>query len=149
METVTDRISRYLLKRVRRRAVLDLYESAAVVELLTSRFVGDGEDSGTAWSITDGALSLLTGDPDRDRAAVARALQRARPIAPPDETEMYDFSHQSDTLSSGCCRTSVMASLLPQEPRTKMNGPTENGSWRRSGCWRCCVSICHGLIRFR
>ena len=64
METVTDRISRYLLRRIRRRAVLDLYESAAVVELLTSRFVGDGEDSGTAWSITDAALALLTGDPD-------------------------------------------------------------------------------------
>lgn len=96
METVTDRISRYLLKRIRRRAVLDLYESAAVVELLTSRFVGDGEDSGTAWSITDAAMLLLTGDPDKDRAAVARALQRARPISPPEETEMYDFSNQSE-----------------------------------------------------
>ncbi|MGW9232700.1 AAA family ATPase [Pseudorhizobium sp. NPDC055634] len=96
METVTDRISRYLLRRIRRRAVLDLYESAAVVELLTSRFAGDGEDSGTAWSITDAAMALLTGDPDKDRAAVARALQRARPIVPPNETEMYDFSHQTD-----------------------------------------------------
>lgn len=96
METVTDRISRYLLRRIRRRAVLDLYESAAVVELLTSRFVGVSEDSGTAWSITHAALSLLTGDPDKDRAAVARALQRARPIAPSDETEIHDFSHQTE-----------------------------------------------------
>lgn len=96
METVTDRITRYLLRRIRRRAVLDLYESAAVVELLTSRFVGVSEDSGTAWSITDAALSLLTGDPDKDRAVVARVLQRARPVAPPDETEIHDFSHQSE-----------------------------------------------------
>lgn len=96
METVTDRISRYLLRRIRRRALLDLYESAAVVELLTSQFLDSSEDSGTAWSITDAAMALLTGDPDKDRAAVARALQRARPIAPPDETEMYDFSHQTE-----------------------------------------------------
>lgn len=96
METVTDRISRYLLRRIRRRAVLDLYESAAVVELLTSRFVDGGEDSGTAWSITDAAMALLNGDPDKDRAVVARALQRARPIAPPDQTEMYDFRHQTE-----------------------------------------------------
>ncbi|WP_077547853.1 AAA family ATPase, partial [Pseudorhizobium flavum] len=96
METVTDRISRYLLRRIRRRAVLDLYESAAVVELLTSRFVDGSEDSGTAWSITRAAMALLTGDPAKDRAAVARALQRARPIAPSDETEMYDFSSQAE-----------------------------------------------------
>jgi len=96
METVTDRMTRYLLKRIRRRAVLDLYESAALVGLLTSRFLDGSDNSGMAWSITDETLSLLTGDHEKDRAAVAKALQRPKPSRPPEEEEVYDFRRQAE-----------------------------------------------------
>ncbi len=49
METLTDRITRYLLARIRRLAILDLYERATVAGLLESDFIVPGEEmSGTA-----------------------------------------------------------------------------------------------------
>lgn len=96
METVTDRMTRYLLKRIRRRSVLDLYERASLVGLLKSRFLDGSDNSGMAWSITDETLSLLTGDHEKDRAAVAKALRRARPSGPPEEEEVYDFRREAE-----------------------------------------------------
>ncbi len=50
METLTDRITRYLLARIRRLSILDLYERAAVVGLLEADFIVKGDEtSGTIW----------------------------------------------------------------------------------------------------
>jgi hypothetical protein len=74
METLTDRITRYLLKRLRRRAVLTLYERAVDAGLLTSAFVGGEERNGTAWKVADQARHALTGNPVLDRKIVARMM---------------------------------------------------------------------------
>jgi hypothetical protein len=74
METLTDRMTRYLLKRVRRRAVLTLYERAVDAGLLASAFIGGEELKGTVWHMADQARGMLTGNPDQDRRIVARRL---------------------------------------------------------------------------
>ena len=47
METLTDRMTRYLLKRLRRRGVFALYERAVDAGLLASAFIGGEERKGT------------------------------------------------------------------------------------------------------
>ena len=74
METLTDRMTRYLLKRLRRRGVFALYERAVDAGLLASAFIGGEERKGTTWKINDEAWHLLTGKPERDRATVARMI---------------------------------------------------------------------------
>lgn len=74
METLTDRMMRYLLKRLRRRAVLALYERAVDAGLLTSAFIGGEEQKGTVWQLADQARSALSGNHEQDRRAVARML---------------------------------------------------------------------------
>jgi len=74
METLTDRMTRYLLKRLRRRIVLTLYERAVDAGLLTSAFIGGEERNGTAWKVADQARYVLTGNPALDRKIVARMM---------------------------------------------------------------------------
>jgi len=74
MEMLTDRMTRYLLKRLRRRAVLTLYERAVDAGLLTSAFIGGEERKGTSWKVNDQAWHVLTGNPEQDRATVARMI---------------------------------------------------------------------------
>lgn len=153
MATVTDRMTRYLLKRIRRRAVLDLYESAALVGLLTSKFLDGSDNSGMAWSITDQTLSLLTGDHEKDRAAVAKALRRARPSGPPEEADCTTSAIKLRTPLSRSWRRFVVLPPAGVVARrlAEMDCRIENVSegLRRSGCWLCFASICLGLTRFR
>lgn len=79
METLTDRMTRYLLKRLRRRGVFALYERAVDAGLLASAFIGGEERKGTAWKVNDQAWHMLTGNPDQDRATVARMIGVGRP----------------------------------------------------------------------
>lgn len=48
METLTDRVTRYLLRRIRRLAVLDLYQHAAVAGLLDELTYDAGSSAGPA-----------------------------------------------------------------------------------------------------
>lgn len=79
METLTDRMTRYLLKRLRRRAVLALYERAVDAGLLTSVFIEGEERKGTVWHLTDQMRYLLTGNREQDRRIVARMLGVSSP----------------------------------------------------------------------
>jgi cell division protease FtsH len=80
METVTDRITRYLLRRIRRLAVLDLYERAAVAGLLEGQFIDDSDEkAGTVWHVPASSLSLMTGDVDTARRTIAIQLKRVAP----------------------------------------------------------------------
>lgn len=74
METLTDRMTRYLLKRLRRRAVLALYERAVDAGLLTSAFIGGEEQKGTAWKVHFQAWHMLTSNREQDRRIIARML---------------------------------------------------------------------------
>lgn len=78
METLTDRITRYLLGRIRRLTILDLYERAAVVGLLEAEFIVAGDEtSGTIWRVPEQSLRLLDADPVKVRAELERRLGRA------------------------------------------------------------------------
>ncbi|WP_216330909.1 ATP-binding protein [Rhizobium sp. X9] len=78
METLTDRITRYLLARIRRLAILDLYERAAVVGLLEADFIVEGDEtSGTVWRVPEQSLRLLDAEPVKARAELERLLGKA------------------------------------------------------------------------
>ncbi len=78
METLTDRITRYLLARIRRLAILDLYERAAVVGLLEADFIVKGDEtSGTVWRVPEESLRLLDAEPVKARAELERRLGKA------------------------------------------------------------------------
>ncbi len=78
METLTDRITRYLLGRIKRLSVLDLYERAAVVGLLEADFIVKGDEtSGTIWRVTEQSLRLLDAEPVKARAELERLLGKA------------------------------------------------------------------------
>ena len=79
METLTDRMTRYLLKRLRRRAVLALYERAVDAGLLASAFIGGEEQKGTVWKVHFQAWHMLTGNREQDRRIVARMLGVSSP----------------------------------------------------------------------
>ncbi|WP_144578059.1 ATP-binding protein [Agrobacterium sp. DE0009] len=78
METLTDRITRYLLARIRRLAILDLYERAAVIGLLEADFIVEGDEtSGTIWRVPEQSLRLLDAEPVKARAELERRLGKA------------------------------------------------------------------------
>lgn len=74
MEPLEHRIRRYMLARLRRRAVLDLYERAAVAGLLEGRFIGDDDVSRTVWNVSAAASQFLAGARMRDREIVRRLM---------------------------------------------------------------------------
>ncbi|MCZ7468154.1 ATP-binding protein [Agrobacterium sp. O3.4] len=78
METLTDRITRYLFARIRRLAILDLYERASVVGLLEADFIVAGDETtGTVWRVPEQSLRLLDADPAWARAELMRRLGKA------------------------------------------------------------------------
>lgn len=77
MNPITERIARHLLKRIHRLAVLDLYQRASDVGLLTINFPFGEKKFGIAWQVSGVAASGLAGDTDRARRLVGRALKRA------------------------------------------------------------------------
>jgi cell division protease FtsH len=98
METVTDRITRCLLARIRRHAVLDLYNSAAVAGLLDERFIDHDEERGTVWTVSDEARHLLTGHQLNDRQLVARRLRKSMMSGSGPALEFYDVETDRDTV---------------------------------------------------
>ena len=76
MDPITDRITRYLLRRIRRLAVLDLYTHATGAGLLTSRHISDDKAAGTICSISTKGTAILKGDRASARRLVAKALKR-------------------------------------------------------------------------
>jgi cell division protease FtsH len=96
METTTDRVTRYLLARIRRHSVLDLYRNAADAGLLEERFVEDDEHRGTVWTVVDNARHLLTGDPEKDRSLIARCLRRSVAASGGTTLNMFDYENDQD-----------------------------------------------------
>ena len=77
METITDRICRYLLRRIRRLAVLELYASAATVGILDAYDIDGLRGAGTIWRIAEPAADFLSGDPVHDKVRIANLLKRS------------------------------------------------------------------------
>lgn len=81
MDPITERISRHLLKRIHRLAVLDLYQRASDVGLLSVNFVQGERKLGVAWHVSEKAAPVIVGDPSRARHLIGRALKRAPKMA--------------------------------------------------------------------
>lgn len=98
METLTDRVTRYLVRRIRRLAVLDLYQHAAVAGLLDELAYDAGSSAGptliSRWAPTVELMHLLSlgnqgkqilsrrlGHADRHRDSLAEAWQSQQPSA--------------------------------------------------------------------
>jgi len=108
METLTDRITRYLLARIHRLAVLDLYERAAGVGLLEQAFVIEGdEQSGAVWRVPEHSLHLLRSEPVKLHADLARRLRRATYKTPGFDVHGRDFAEPAvgNVRSSGTRRS--------------------------------------------
>jgi hypothetical protein len=91
MQNVTDRIARYLLRRVRHKAIHDLYRRAEAACLMESRFIVPGDDqSGQAWSLTAAGARLLNADASAGNNAFERALRRGCLPAANDSDEFGD-----------------------------------------------------------
>jgi len=93
METLTDRITRYLLARIRRLAILDLHERATVVGLLEANFIIPGDEtSGTVWHVPEQSLQLLRNGPVKARAEIMRRLVKAPYRTTEIDVLIQDFS---------------------------------------------------------
>ncbi|MBX9459675.1 MAG: hypothetical protein KL863_28645 [Rhizobium sp.] len=77
MTDITERLSRYLLARLRRAAVHDIYEHAAGAGLLESAFIDKREQTGLVWRLDPGSRFVSTGDVEADHMQIARLLRRA------------------------------------------------------------------------
>ena len=75
MDPIAERITHYLLRRIRRLAVLDLYAHATGAGLLNSRHIENENTVGTVWSISAKGVAMLAGDRTSARRLVAKALK--------------------------------------------------------------------------
>ena len=82
MEVLNDRITRYLMKRLRRHAMMMVYERAASVGLLTAQMMGQAmggdEQPGRVWRVGERARRELTGVPVLDRPIIERIMRKGR-----------------------------------------------------------------------
>lgn len=79
MEQVTDRLTRFFLRRIRRQAVLDLYHRAAVAGLLDETAILGDPCFGTAWRATPDLVALLASSRLDEQALLAKRL-RSMPV---------------------------------------------------------------------
>ncbi|MBL0370892.1 ATP-binding protein [Rhizobium sp. KVB221] len=86
MTTITDRLTRYLLARLRRQAIHDLYECAAEAGLLES--TNRDNQSGLIWSLSSTTPITLLGDDIADREQIARLLRAPRSTRSPADGEI-------------------------------------------------------------
>lgn len=75
MLLLTERIVHYLLARLRRRSIHDVYERAAEAGLLETAFIDRGTEKGLVWRLPTSLPITLSGDDDTDRFNVMRLLQ--------------------------------------------------------------------------
>lgn len=95
METLEQRVRRYLLARLRRRAVLDLYETAAKAGLL-ERGVADTGTLARSWIVSVKAQQYLTGAHDNDRKIIARMIGSSRGKSDGDSPDHPGSARSSD-----------------------------------------------------
>jgi len=133
MNTINRRIAHHVLKRIRRRAVLDLYQRASDAGLLDISFPFGEKAQGIAWQVSGSAASGLAGDPNRARRLVGRALKGA-------STMMYDGGEPINRMAIGmhgsksaskAQRKHVDPGVKPSPPKTMRtpaicpNGPRQ------------------------
>lgn len=82
MEQITDRLTRFFLRRIRRQATLDLYHRAAVAGLLDETAILGDPLFGTAWRATPELVALLQSSRLDEQALLAKRM-RSMPVSEP------------------------------------------------------------------
>ncbi|MDB5526049.1 MAG: ATPase family protein associated with various cellular [Rhizobium sp.] len=82
MHTVTGRLTRYLLSRLRRQAIRDIYERAGEAGMVETAFIDRDSERGLSWRLPMTMPVALSGDPKTDRDRIARLLRTSRPLTP-------------------------------------------------------------------
>jgi hypothetical protein len=72
--SITNRVSRYLIARQHRAARRDVLEQAVHAEILEAKPLGETDQSGTVWQLSDAHTVQLSGEPERDRELIRTAL---------------------------------------------------------------------------
>lgn len=113
METLTDRVTRYLLSRIRRLAVLDLYQHGAVAGLLDELAYDAGGSAGptmiSRWAPTAELMHLLSHG-DQGKQILSRRLGHAGRHA--DTLSEHWQSQQPSAASVREARMSSTSSLV-------------------------------------
>ncbi len=118
-----DRVARYLLRRLERRAIRDVYQRAEARGLLERRRIPSAGNDIIAWQIPQTLPVKLTGHFRTDGLAIERLL--ARPV-PADPDPMADMSMDEDlTIGHTVDGTPVRAVSSTSSPRGKY--PTKDG----------------------
>lgn len=97
MTTIADRIARYLLSRLRRASIHNVYEDAAEAGLLETAFIDRKEQAGLVRRLAPAIPFRLSGDEAADRDRIARLLCAPRSV-PGDRSEtipLYEDEPQS------------------------------------------------------
>jgi cell division protease FtsH len=76
MPDFTERLTRYFLARLRRAAIHDIYEQAAVAGLIESVFLDKQDQTGLVWRVDPGSSFGSSGDMQVDRTCIARMLHK-------------------------------------------------------------------------
>ncbi|MDR7028990.1 ATP-binding protein [Rhizobium rosettiformans] len=95
METLTDRVTRHLLKGLRHHSLISTFHRAEEAGLLTSTVLRGHPRSRSAWMVTDRARRVLTGSPRRDWKIIDRLL-RAKCTPRHQQDTSFDFTTPED-----------------------------------------------------
>jgi len=133
METLTDRVTRHLLKRLRHSAMMTAYDKAERAGLLTSAFIGGNKRIKSAWLLTDRARQVLSGHPRRDWQVVGRLL-RAHAAPRQQAGSSFDFSSsEGDPADGSVVFDRATPALSGQRPNGKRRNVRQAGADRGSG----------------
>lgn len=105
MEQITDRLTRFFLRRIRRRALLDLYHRAAVAGLLDETAILGDPCFGTAWRATPELVALLQSSRQDERALLAKRL---RSVPMPEHEQAADHGSEPWAATPKAKKTGVL-----------------------------------------
>lgn len=130
MTEVTQRISRYLLARLRRAAIHDIYEHAAVAGLLESAFIDQREQTGLVWRPDPTSRFAPSGNSEVDRMQIGRLLRRAPALA---EAAQEEADLDQDDVKDMPAASPVQNGTSPKATAERAGANTSGARKARNG----------------
>lgn len=130
MEQITDRLTRFFLRRIRRQAVLDLYHRAAVAGLLDETAILGDPCFGTTWRATPELVALLASSRLDEPALLAKRLRCVPEQAADHGSEPWAATpkaKRSPSKSTSSLPPSTPSVTEPPAGRQMMNNTVEPG----------------------
>lgn len=122
MEQITDRLTRFFLRRIRRQAVLDLYHRAAVTGLLDERAILGDPSFGATWRATPELVALLGSSRLDEQALLAKRLRCVPEQAADHGSEPWTVKPKAKpSPSKSSLQSSTHSSSTPDVGQRMMN----------------------------